>query len=351
MTAIRLVWNFHPSVARTLSPNRTDNAERAVGVSSAGFSLSLSQCENLKPAILVSYVYLEGFLKNRHLYDIRDWVLDSGAFSAHASGVEINLDDFIATAKELQANDPQLTEVFALDVIGDWRASLKNCEKMWGAGVQAIPCFHVGEPWDVLLSIARDYPKIALGGAVGFRDKENWAKQCFARVWPKKIHGFGFGSEKTIMALPFHSVDATNWELGPCKFGRWAAYGGSLRWRGSKQNLRVEVEHYLKIERAAQSRWKKEMALLESTESPTLRLAAAGQAERNGSLASPQVRLAIDPASAGGPEQRQRLKETGGAVRENGGGGLRSGATGESIAPTMRLAMRSSGREKTLGDK
>lgn len=289
----------------------------------------------MKPAILVSFVYLAGFLKNRHLYDIRDWVLDSGAFSAHASGVEIDLSDFIATSKYLLANDKQLTEVFALDVIGDWRASLKNCERMWKEGVPAIPCFHVGEPWDLLVSLARDYPKIALGGAVGFRDKEAWAKQCFARVWPKKIHGFGFGSEKTIMALPFHSVDATNWEIGPCKFGRWASFNGSLRWRGSKQNLRVEVEHYLKIERNAQSRWKKEMALLETQGAPTVRLAAAaGQAERNGTLASPQVRLAIDPSSAGGGQKQNgslSLKNE----REVGVQELRSRRS-----PTVRLAMQ-----------
>lgn len=249
---------------------------------------------------MVSFVYLKGFLKNRQLYDIRDWVLDSGAFSSHASGTTIDLQEFIDKAKELQATDQQLSEVFALDVIGDWRASLKNCEEMWKQGVQAIPCFHVGEPWDVLTSLARDYPKIALGGAVGFRGKDSWAAQCFSRVWPKKIHGFGFGTEKSIMSLPFHSTDATNWELGPTKFGRWASYKANLKWRGSKQNLRSEVEYYLRIERAAQSRWEKEMALLEASPSPSVRLAYGGaDATVLRALGGPTVRLAVDAAAAG----------------------------------------------------
>jgi hypothetical protein len=227
---------------------------------------------SVRPALLVSYVYLKPFLANRHRYHYRDWVLDSGAFSAHNSGTEIKLQDYIDTCKRLRDDDPTLTEVFALDVIGDWRASIKNAEEMWRQGIEAIPCYHVGEPESALRGIAKDYPKIALGGCVGFRGKDKFAAQCFARVWPKKIHGFGFGTEKSLMNVPWHSVDATNWEIGPCKFGRWNAFG-NMSVRGSKQNLRAEVEWYLALEVRARQRWAKEMAQLEATTSPSVRLA------------------------------------------------------------------------------
>jgi hypothetical protein len=227
--------------------------------------------EQSKPALLVSYVYLAPFLKNRHRYAYRDWVLDSGAFSAHNSGTEIKLQDYINCCKELKATDPTMTEVFALDVIGDWRASLKNCEEMWRQGVEAIPCYHVGEPEAELKAMAKDYPKIALGGCVGFKQKLKFAEQAFARVWPKAIHGFGFGSEKDIMALPWHSVDATNWEIGPCKFGRWNAFG-QMSVRGSKQNLRAEVEWYLDLERRARQKWAGAMKQL-AVVGPIVRLA------------------------------------------------------------------------------
>lgn len=250
----------------------------------------------LSPALLVSYVYLEAFLKNLHQYQFRDWVLDSGAFSAHQSGTKIELQAYIDTCKKLLANDPKLTEVFALDVIGDWKASLRNYEEMWKQGVPAIPCYHYGEPEHVLRTLARDYPKIAIGGCAMMKiDKKNaFAGQCFARVWPKKIHGFGFGSERSIMSFPFHSVDATNWELGPCKYGRWASFG-QMSVRGSKQNLRSEVEWYLALERRARDRWAKEMALLDDQSAPSVRFACVGtaQGEINGALGGgPTVRLA-----------------------------------------------------------
>ena len=226
--------------------------------------------ESSLPALLVSYFYLEPFLANQSRYCYRDWVMDSGAFSAHNSGAEIILQDYIDCCKRLMETDPTLTEIFSLDVIGDWKASVTNCEEMWRQGVPAIPCFHYGEPWEVLTGLAKDYDKIAIGGCVGRRDKDHFAGQCFARVWPKKLHGFGFGSETSIMLYPWHSVDATNWELAPCKYGSWRAFGGQrVSVRGSSQNLRAEVEWYLELERKARVKWKKQMEQLETITGPT----------------------------------------------------------------------------------
>lgn len=253
-----------------------------------------SDLGNARPALLVSFFYLTKFLEKRGRWAIRDWVLDSGAFSAWASGATIDLQAFIETAKRLLVEDPQLSEVFSLDVIGDWRASEKNTETMWKAGVPAIPAWHKGEPWDVLVGLARAYPKIALGGLVGMRDqaKRELIKECFRRVWaavgPKRMHGFGVISEKTLMAVPFHSVDATNWEIAPCRFGTWKSAGGAqLRIRGSAQPLRAEVEWYLALERRLRERWRKEMAKWPPMEP----LRAVDQ---------PTVRLAVDAGSASG---------------------------------------------------
>jgi len=239
-----------------------------------------------KPALLISYFYLKGFLENQSKYAYRDWVMDSGAFSAANSGKEIVLQDYIDCCKRLMSEDPTLTEIYALDVIGDPDASLANCEEMWRQGVQAIPTFHYGSDWDALMHIAAKYPKIAIGGCVGKRDKEVFAAQCFARVWPKKMHGFNFASEKAVMGHPWHSVDSTDWETKPCKFGHWRSFGSDggtkyVNWRGSSQNLRAEVEWYLELERRARIRWKKEMALLEEI-SPSVPLSVA-----------PSVRLVV----------------------------------------------------------
>ena len=219
------------------------------------------------PSVLISFVYLQGFLKKRRDYHITDWALDSGAFSAHNSGTEIRLDEYIETCKHLMKTDDQLTDIFSLDVIGDWRASQENTDVMWNAGVPAIPCYHIGEPEKVLIDLAKRHPKIALGGVAKLKGKKKleWTSQCFARVYPKKIHGFGYATRDAVMGLPFHSTDATSWELRPAKFGSWPSYDGlNLRIRGSKHDLRTEVNFFLELQRDARSRWKTEMTKLEN---------------------------------------------------------------------------------------
>ena len=216
-----------------------------------------------RPALLTAFVFIEGFLRRRAGYAYRDWALDSGAFSAHVSGVQIDLAAYVRKCRELRATDPTLTEIFALDVIGDWRASLRNTERMWKAGIQAIPCYHYGEPRDVLRGLAKDYPKIALGGVARQTRARKlcWALDCFAVVWPKRIHGFGFGDAEHLMTVPFHSADASSWEIGACGFGQWKQFG-SLRCKGSWQNLRGEVNWFLELERKLRTRWRREMSEL-----------------------------------------------------------------------------------------
>lgn len=246
------------------------------------------------PALLVSYFYLKGFLKNRSTYIYRDWVMDSGAYSASNSGATIKLADYVDTCRKLLDEDPKLSEVFCLDVIGDWKASEKNCRAMWKAGIEAIPCWHKGEPWDVLIGLARDYPKIAIGGFVSTHAKEKLriVDQVFARVWPKAIHGFGMCTERLALGYPFHSLDASTWETGPCAFGRWMAFG-NMSIRGGSQNLRAEVDWYLNLEKKAQRRWSLEMQQLSvKPRAPTVRLAHNGD-ERGAVALSPSLRLAI----------------------------------------------------------
>lgn len=222
--------------------------------------------EEMAPHLLISYYYIKPWLKHKHRCRYRDWVMDSGAFSAHSSGKTIDLTEYIAACHSLAASDPTLTEIFALDVINDHVATRANLITMWENGVPAIPCFHFGSPMSELMEMAATYPKIAIGGCVGRpkKQKMKFAEQVFARVWPKPIHGFGFGSEDHILGLPFHSTDATNWESGPCCFGRWSKFG-NLSVRGSGHDLRGEIKHFYDIQQRARIRWKKEMEQLNYT--------------------------------------------------------------------------------------
>lgn len=269
--------------------------------------------DSSRPSLLISFVYLRQWLKHQSRVAYREWVLDSGAFTAHASGEAIDLAAYIETAKRLRAEDPTLAEVFALDVIGDHHASRRNAERMVEAGVPCVPTFHFGSPYPELVSLARDFPKVALGGCARKKVKERqlWLRECFARVWPKKVHGFGISDRPTLLMFPFHSVDASSWELAPAGFGIWRAYGRTrINWRGSEQNLRAEIEYYLTMERELRQRWARDMAMLE------------GSSDANGAGAVRRSRLdgaASPPAGRGsrGPRAQRPVR----AAAQQGGRG------------------------------
>ena len=224
---------------------------------------------------LVSYAYINEITSLRKVTASPDWVLDSGAYTAFKSGKPIKLDSFIAFCKDILDKPNPPTEIFALDVIGDWKASLRNVEKMWAKGVEAIPTYHAGEPEDYLLGIARDYPKIAVGGAAGrIRSKEGrikFTEQCFARIWPCRVHGFGVGNFDQIMSVPWHSVDHTTW-ANPRRFGSYKSLGRP-KGRGnetvqkpsldrSKMSIAPEIDYYLNYQKKAKAKWRKQLELL-----------------------------------------------------------------------------------------
>jgi len=123
------------------------------------------------PAVLVSFAYIKPWNRMRPGAAIREWCLDSGAFTARSLGIEISNEQYIETALRLVREDSLLTEVFALDVIGDARASLRNTEEARRAGLNAIPTFHYGTGWEVLAELCKRFDKVAIGGMVGIARK------------------------------------------------------------------------------------------------------------------------------------------------------------------------------------
>lgn len=222
------------------------------------------------PCLLISYEYIDLWLKMRHRYRYRYWIMDSGAYSVHNKGATIDIRRYADDAAELWHNDPTLAEVISLDVIGgkDWETTIRNTEYLWEHGVPAWPTYHYDEPIEFLDYLKEHYPaKIGFGGVAGLKsgaEKIRQARETFERVWPMRIHGLSYSGYRASRVLPFHSVDATNWEKGPCKFGNWKAYGGQqLSIRGSKQNLHAEIDLYLRMEREAEWRWRRELKRLE----------------------------------------------------------------------------------------
>lgn len=241
----------------------------------------------LHPALLCSYVYLKQFKQYQPRYYYRDWMLDSGAYSAWNSGKEIDLGQYIAVCHQLRASDPTLSEIIALDVINDGKSprkdtaekSLANALKMKAAGLEVVPVFHYGEPMEILREYCAAFDKVGLSCRFGEEmvDSLKFYDACYHAQWPKKFHSFGWMADELVFRYPFHSFDSASWELGPQCFGNWKKFG----WLGSRGQLdiRTQVKHYLKLEQQARVRWGKQMEELAAPASPTMRLAIPGGSE------------------------------------------------------------------------
>jgi|DEB0MinimDraft_6_1074348.scaffolds.fasta_scaffold37685_2 hypothetical protein len=220
------------------------------------------------PALLTSFVYLKSFLKKRRELCMRSWALDSGAFTAHNSGKAISLAAYIDTCRTLHDTDDLLEDVFALDVIGDAKASLRNAEAMHAAGVNAIPTFHFGGNIADLRAMAKDYDKIALGGMaaklagnhgqrVSKSAKHRFISECFAAIWPKRVHLFGCTDESLLFAFPAESADSTSWHLQPSRYGLWKSLGRLQGVRGAsvRSGIRGQIVYCMNVERQVQAKW------------------------------------------------------------------------------------------------
>lgn len=218
------------------------------------------------PGILVSYVYHDKFTAERPTYHFRDYMLDSGAFSAYKSGTIINLDAYIAFCQRLLDTDPGVRELTALDVIGDGAESAKNAEEMRNAGLEVMPVFHLGDDWAILKDYCQGYDKVGLSCRFGEPVKESYRflNHCFSLTWPHKFHSFGWVDEKMLLRYPFHSADTASWTNGPNVYGRWRAFGGKMSVYGHTHLVLAEVAFYLALEERLRAKWRQEMAKIET---------------------------------------------------------------------------------------
>jgi hypothetical protein len=150
--------------------------------------------------------------------------LDSGAFSSYTKGVSVNVSEYCAY---IHRNAEIIEEASVLDAIGDFRGTFANQQEMERQGTRPLPCFHYGEPEEVLDWYVARYPYITIGGMVPISTPQ--LKLWLDRLWeehlthpdgtPKlRVHGFGLTSLPLMMRYPWYSVDSSTWV-------QWAANG------------------------------------------------------------------------------------------------------------------------------
>lgn len=182
------------------------------------------ECVNDVDNLLESYHYVEG---QRYVDAMRlDKVsvfLDSGAFSAHTLGVEIDIKEYCEYIKrndDIIRKEDGVVMASVLDGIGDPLKTYRNQLAMESLGAKPLPCFHYGEDERYLEWYVKNYDYITLGGMVG--KSSVLLIQWLDRIWDKyltdgtghprlKVHAFGITAIQIMHRYPWFSVDSSSW--------------------------------------------------------------------------------------------------------------------------------------------
>jgi len=177
-----------------------------------------------RPHLLESYHYVHSqSYVNKMRENNAKVFLDSGAFSAHSLGVNINIFDYCNYIKAnkdiIRVEDGDLL-ASVLDGIGDPLQTYRNQLTMEANGVRPLPCFHFGEDERYLEYYVNNYSYITIGGMVG-KPVQTLVK-WLDRIWEKymidgtgsarlKVHAFGITSVHIMERYPWFSVDSSSW--------------------------------------------------------------------------------------------------------------------------------------------
>jgi hypothetical protein len=161
-----------------------------------------------------------------------DVLADSGGFSAYTVGAQIDVD---AYADWLVEHREVINAAAGLDVIGDYRATARNTDRLverMAGRVEIVPVFHVGTPWAELRRLCREHPYVGLGGAVGLLRRRDamgrWLVEChrIGRDTNTRFHGFGQTRPPFPEMFPWYSIDSSYWSTA-VRAGRLALWDAS----------------------------------------------------------------------------------------------------------------------------
>lgn len=153
-------------------------------------------------------------------------MLDSGAFSFWNKGLEVDIYKYIEFIKE---NDIEI--YFNLDVIGDVEGTKRNQKIMEDNGLNPIPVYHYGEPFEYLdWLVEQGYTYIGIGGTVGKSNKVRM--ELFDEVYRRHpnidFHALGVTAKELVEKYNWYSVDSTSW-LSPFKNKRIITIDGKSK--------------------------------------------------------------------------------------------------------------------------
>jgi hypothetical protein len=177
--------------------------------------------------VLCAYPYMAPSMLDvlkRNQGQIR-FVLDSGAFTAWKAGKPIALDDY---CRFLEILPIRPWRYFALDVIGEPAATLRNYEAMLRRGFKPIPIFTRGEDPSVIDDYYKTSDVVGIGGLVGTPRNRGFINGIMKHVGNRHCHWLGFTALEFLKHYRPYMCDSSSWESG-ARFGAFSLYLGDGR--------------------------------------------------------------------------------------------------------------------------
>lgn len=172
-----------------------------------------------RPRALIAYPYAKTLgVEAWQKFAGFDLILDSGAFTAMNTGKPVDVDEYTDFC---DANRDRFALAFALDVIGDHRASMRNYRRQQdalGVGFPLVPTWHMGTALKELDSLCAETGYVSIGGAVPFLRKRTQLGRVMVeahRIAARHgtvLHGLGM-SGAVAVDFPWRSVDSASWTI------------------------------------------------------------------------------------------------------------------------------------------
>jgi len=210
--------------------------------------------EELKSFRLLSYFHDKKRIERRRDMGLKTFI-DSGAFTAHTKGIEVDLDEYISylnerdetvgVAAELdeipgEFGKPKTKEQLNKAPLKSWANYLYMIERC-KSPEKVLPIFHQGENLKHLVTMLESTPLengvahvpyigISPSNEVSVKSKTSFLEACFEVVEASsnpnvKIHAFGMTSLKLLERFKFHSADSTSWLMTSANGGIMTKFG------------------------------------------------------------------------------------------------------------------------------
>lgn len=222
---------------------------------------------------LLDRVVINNWIENKasgHLF------IDSGAFSAHTKGAEVDVDSYIDYINSIDSDIHLFAQVDKIPGVFrqtktreqlleapeiSWQNYLYMRERV-NSPDKLLPIFHQGEDYKWLENIlettfARQHiPYIGISPAndVSVKEKEKFIEKCFKIIDSSsnptvQTHAFGMTSLHLLEKYPFTSADSTSWIMNGATGSIMTKYG-SVTLSSSRKG---SPDHIRKMPKAAQN--------------------------------------------------------------------------------------------------